>query len=120
VKQERAAVSAQQIINRSQNKWKLFLERRKMTVMNAFHPDYIKTYHPELLSTIRTEATQEQNGRTSGAKTKAQRESVNKGAFTIATFPKTKPAKRVSLEVTKYFTFSKAGTANVTPKGKKK
>jgi hypothetical protein len=121
VKQERAAVSAQQIINRSQNKWKLFLERRKMTVMNAFHPDYIKTYHPELLSTIRTEATQEQNGRISGSKTKATREATNKGAFTIATFPKTKAKiKKVSTELTQFYHFSKAGTANVTPKGKKK
>lgn len=90
-----------------------------MTVINAFHPDYIKTYHPELLSTIRTESTQVENGRSSGARSKATREAVNKGAFTISTFPKTKAVKRVSLEVTQYFTFSKAGTANVKPKGKK-
>lgn len=89
-------------------------------IINAFHPDYVKTYHPELLSTIRLEATQVENGKVNGAKSKVQRESLNKGAFTIATFPKTKAAKRVSLEVTQFYHFSKAGTANVTPKGKKK
>lgn len=80
-----------------------------MTVINAFHPDYIKTYHPELMSTIRTESTQVENGKVNGAKSKATRESVNKSAFTISAFPKTRAVKRVSLEVTQYFTYSKAG-----------
>jgi len=91
-----------------------------MTVMNAFHPDYVKTYMPHILSSIKTEETQVRNGKINGAKSKVQRESVNKGAFTISTFPKTKAAKKVNLEPMPYFTYSKAGTANVTPKGKKK
>jgi hypothetical protein len=89
-------------------------------VINAFHPDYIKTYHPELMSRIQMEAAQVENGKVNGAKSKVQRESVNKGAFTISTFPKTKAAKKVNLAPMPYFTYSKAGTANVTPKGKKK
>jgi hypothetical protein len=102
------------------SKWKLFLERRKMTVMNAFHPDYVKTHMPHILSSLKTEEAQALNGRISGAKNKATREATNKGAFTISTFPKTKAAKKVNLEPMPYFTYSKAGTANVTPKGKKK
>ena len=83
-------------------------------IVNAFHPDYIKTYHPELLSSIRSEASQKANGEASGAKAKATRESVNKGAFTISTFPKTK-SKRVDLKVKEFFTYQKAGM----PKGVK-
>jgi len=83
-------------------------------VINAFHPDYVKTYMPEFLSSIRLEATQKANGVINGGKSKAKRESVNKGAFTIAKFPKTQP--RVDLNVKQYFTFAKAGM----PKGVKK
>ena len=86
-------------------------------VMNAFHPDYVKTYMPEFLSTIRLEAKQKANGQISGAKTKATRESVNKNAFTISAFPRTQP--RIDLNVKQYFTYSKAGAGNVKPKGKK-
>jgi hypothetical protein len=32
-------------------------------IINAFHPDYVKTYHPELLSDIRLEARQTENGK---------------------------------------------------------
>jgi hypothetical protein len=31
-------------------------------IINAFHPDYVKTYMPELLSTIKTEARMKENG----------------------------------------------------------
>ena len=82
-----------------------------MTVMNAFHPDYVKTYHPDLLTGIKAEAKQIENGRVHGAKSKATREATNKGAFTIATFPKTKAKiKKVSTDVTQFYHFSKAGT----------
>jgi len=89
-------------------------------VINAFHPDYVKTHMPNILSSIKAEETQVQNGKINGAKSKVQRESVNKGAFTISTFPKTKPAKKlIKLEVREYFTFSRAGTANTTKVKKK-
>jgi hypothetical protein len=105
-------------------------------IINAFHPDYVKTYMPEFLSTIRLEATQKANGQVNGAKAKASRESVNKSAFTISQFPKTQSVqrtlekrltkeqldakKKAMLDVKQYFTFSKAGVENVKPKGKKK
>jgi len=86
------------------------------TIINAFHPDYVKTYMPEFLSTIRLEETQKANGVRSGGKAKASRESVNKGAFTISQFPKTKAkVKKVDLKPKDYFTFQKAGM----PKGVK-
>lgn len=107
----------------------------KPEVINAFHPDYVKTYMPEFLSTIRAEAVQKANGVINGGKSKAKRESVNKGAFTIAKFPKTQSVqrtiekrltkeqleakKKALLDVKDFFMFSKAGEGNVKPKGKK-
>lgn len=35
----------------------------KKEIINAFHPDYVKTYHPELLSSIRVESQQTENGK---------------------------------------------------------
>jgi len=108
-----------------------------MTTINAFHPDYIKTYHPEFLTSIRTESTQHANGVINGGKSKATREAKQgKTVNTIDRFPKTQSVQRTLekakskadmdalkkklLAPTEFHTFSKAGTANVTPKGKKK
>lgn len=77
-------------------------------VINAFHPDYVKTYHPELLSSIRIEATQKANGVINGGKSKKAREAKNANAFTTST-----KSKKVDLAVKQYFTFTKAGM----PKG---
>lgn len=84
-------------------------------IINAFHPDYIKTYHPELLSSIKAEEVQKAHGVVNGARAKATRESANKGAFTISKFPKTKAKARVNLAPTDFHVFSKAGM----PKGVK-
>jgi len=86
-----------------------------MTIINAFHPDYVKTYHPELLTSIKTESAQVENGRINGAKSKGHRQSANHTEKkTLSSFPTTKPkkakVKRVSLERTPIFTYSKAGT----------
>lgn len=106
-----------------------------MTIINAFHPDYIKTYHPEFMTAIRLEGVQKANGVINGAKSKATREHKHgKTAFTINKFPKTesvqrtlqKAKSRVDMEElkrrilapTEFFTFSKAGTANTTKKKK--
>lgn len=78
-------------------------------VINAFHPDYIKTYHPELLSSIKAEASQKANGVIAGGKAKATREAVNKGAFTISKFPKTKAKDRVNLAPKEFHIYNKAG-----------
>lgn len=102
------------------------------TIINAFHPDYVKTYHPELLTAIKLESTQHANGVAAGGKAKATREATNKGAFTINKFPKTQSVqrtldkaqskaaldekKRKMLAVTEFHIFNKAGM----PKGVKK
>ena len=96
-------------------------------IINAFHPDYIQTYHPEFLSTIRTESSQHAHGVINGGKSKAKRESVHgKNVASIDRFPKTQPVKsnkeeRIQkiLAVTEFHMFSKAGAANVTPKGRR-
>ena len=82
-------------------------------IINAFHPDYVKTYMPEFLSDLRTESSQYLNGVTNGGKSKASREAKGEiGINSIHRFPDTKPRE--------FHMYSKAGTANVTPKGKKK
>ena len=83
--------------------------------MNAFHPDYVKTFMPEFLSNIRSESTQQATGAKVGAKSKATREAVNKGAFTISKFPKTKAKAKVDLAPKDFHVFNKAGM----PKGGK-
>lgn len=82
--------------------------------MNAFDKDYVKTYMPEFISSIRIEEQQRKNGEKFGSKSRATRESVHgKTVNTINVFPKTQ--KRVSLEITEFHVYSKAGM----PKGKK-
>ena len=82
--------------------------------MNAFDKDYVKTYMPEFLSTIRIESSQYTNGVINGGKSRATREAVRgKNVDTISNFPKTKA--RVSIERTEFHVYSKAGM----PKGKK-
>ena len=90
-----------------------------MTIINAFHPDYVKTYHPDLLTSIKVESVQHANGVVAGGKAKATRENKHgKTAFTINKFPKTQAAKSKLLDVTVFHTYSKAGTANTTKKKK--
>jgi len=108
-----------------------------MTIINAFHPDYIKTYHPEFLTGLRISSAQYAQGVINGGKSKAKRESVHgKNVDSIERFPKTQSVirtldkakskaaldekKRKILAVTEFHMFSKAGTANTTIKGKKK
>ena len=84
----------------------------KPEVINAFHPDYVKTYMPEFLSALRLEAKQKENGVINGGKSKATRESKRgKTVNTINVFPKTK-AKKVefTLDVREFHIYSKAGS----------
>lgn len=83
-------------------------------VMNCFHPEYVKTYMPEFLTSLRTHSNQYSNGVIAGSKSRASREAVKgKTVNTINVFPKTKA--RVSLELTEFHVYSKAGM----PKGVK-
>ena len=81
--------------------------------MNAFHPDYVKTYQPELLISIKREADQIANGQKYGSMARATRENVVGEVKSLKQFPKTK--KRVSIERTDFHVYSKAGM----PKGVK-
>jgi len=81
-----------------------------MTI-NAFHPEYVKTYMPEFLSKIRIESSQHANGVINGGKSRASRESTGKSVNTITAFPSTKA--RVSLAPTEFLIFSRAGMPKV-------
>jgi hypothetical protein len=82
-------------------------------MINAFHADYVQTYMPQFLTTIRTESAATANGTKFGSKSRATRESVDTNVNTISQFPKT---KRVSLLPLEFLTYSRAGTKNT--KGK--
>jgi hypothetical protein len=82
-------------------------------IVNAFHKDYVQTYMPEFLSTIRKEADAKANGMKYGTQARATRESDGRAKTSaLSDFPKT---KRVSIERTDFFVYSKAGM----PKGVK-
>jgi len=57
--------------------------------MNAFHPDYVRTFHPHFQSTVRTESSQIAQGKINGAKARHTRESVS-GFKDIKSFPETR------------------------------
>lgn len=85
-------------------------------IINAFHPDYVKTYMPELLSSIKAEATQKANGTVNGARAKAAHEANNKAAFTVVLDRK----PRFDIAPREFRIYNQAGAKNVGPKGKKK
>ena len=90
-------------------------EKKKMQteIINCFHPRYVETYMPEFLSTIRKEADAKANGMKYGTQARATRESDGRAKTSaLSDFPKT---KRVSIERTDFFVYSKAGM----PKGVK-
>ena len=81
--------------------------------INAFHKDYVATYMPEFMSTIRKESAQKLNGEKYGSMNRVTREAAGGHAvFTINPSPKT---KRVSLAPTDFYMYSRAGM----PKGVK-
>lgn len=83
-----------------------------MTI-NAFSAEYVKTYMPQFMASIRKEADAKANGIKFGAKSRATRQNVvDAEKSAISSFPKT---KRVSLEPTQFYTYAKAGM----PKGVK-
>jgi hypothetical protein len=57
--------------------------------MNAFHPDYIKTYHTNFITKVRTESNQIEQGKINGKKARHTRESVS-GFKDIKSFPETR------------------------------
>jgi len=57
--------------------------------MNAFHPDYIRTFHPHFLTGVRTESSQIEQGKINGKKGRHTRESV-KSLKDMKSFPDTR------------------------------
>ena len=113
-------------------------------LINAFHPDFVKTHMPEFLTAVKVAAKREEAGQTLSKFVTKKRESVPTHGFVhgIAKFPQTRetqlslrrgadmPMEEIKKELTAaqkaklapkdFHMFSKAGTANVTPKGRKK
>lgn len=76
-------------------------------VINAFSKEYVSTYMPQFLSTIRSESAAKLNGEKYGAKNRVARESAAGAAvFTITNNPK---KKRVSTAPTTFHIYSRAG-----------
>jgi len=64
-------------------------------IMNAFHPNFVRTHYPELLSSIKLISDQVAHGKINGAKSKATREAVHgRTVNTINVTPKTKAKGR--------------------------
>lgn len=105
-----------------------------MTVVNAFHPDYCKTYEKELFASIKVQNKHKLSSQHMAEYTEELRK-TNPSLGTIHHLVKPlhvmrapemmKPKKlstkqRVDLAPKEFKIYSRAGTANVTPKGKKK
>ena len=61
-----------------------------MTIINAFHPDYVKTYMPEMMTKIRAEQKAKENGQLYGAKAREREPALDQPkSNTINRFPKT-------------------------------
>jgi hypothetical protein len=85
-----------------------------MTIVNAFHPDYIKTHMPQFLSKLKSDSEREATGSTSGTKSRSVRESVHgKNVDSINVFPKTQERK-INLVPKEFHTFSRAGNKQKT------
>lgn len=66
-----------------------------MTQINAFHPDYVKTYMPELTQKIIKEQKAKENGQLYGSKAREKEPSLDKPTSnTINRFPKTEKVKK--------------------------
>lgn len=105
-----------------------------MTVINAFHPDYVKTYMQDFTASIMVQNKHKMSSHLMSEHTEEMRK-TNPSLGTIHHMVKPlhvmrapemmKPKKlstkqRVDLAPKEFKVFSRAGIANVTPKGKKK
>jgi len=85
--------------------------------MNAFHPDYIKTYHPEFIAPDPQTVEQKAVKRKRKPVVRGSRESVHSAAsLPMTVFPKTKAARSIQLDPREFYMYSKAGTANTKAK----
>lgn len=63
-------------------------------MINAFHPDYVRTHMPEFMASFRVNAARIESGKKHGSK--ASRKSVPVGGAPLSDFPKTESAKNES------------------------
>lgn len=111
-------------------------------IINAFHPDFVKTHMPQFLSEVKTDAKRISAGQTLSKFVTKKRESVPMHGFVhgLAKFPPTResqaslrrgadmPIEEIAKELTakqkaalapkEFHMFSKAGTANTTKEKK--
>jgi len=113
-----------------------------MTVINAFHPDYVKTHMPEFLAHVKQQNKYELTSQSMANLTIKKRTQDKTIPLHVMIAPKRKVGKdmtmaqvmdelaeikqkklsakqRVDLAPRDFKIYSRAGTANVTPKGKK-
>lgn len=65
-----------------------------MTIINAFHPDYVKTYMPEMMTKIHAEEKAKANGKLYGTRAREREPSLDAPTSnTINRFPKTERLK---------------------------
>lgn len=102
-------------------------------VINAFHPDYVKTYMQDFTASIMVQNKHKLSSQHMAEYTEEMRK-TNPSLGTIHHLvqplhvmrapemmrPKKTTKQRVDLAPKEFKVFSRAGTANVTPKGKKK
>lgn len=84
----------------------------KQTI-NAFHPDYVKTYMPEFLTLLRTESRQTKAGQTLSEYVETTRKKKPMHG-TLSGITK----KQISIKPLEFMYFSRAGTKNTTQKKK--
>lgn len=86
-----------------------------MTVINAFHPDYVKTHMPEFLTTLRTESRQTAAGQTlTNYVEETRKQKPMHGTLSGIS------NKHVSMKPLEFMYYSRAGTKNTTAKKKGK
>ena len=90
----------------------------KAFVINAFHPDYVKTHMPEFMTEVRTSARQEEAGKSvRNYLDKRRKTEPSHGTFFgMSDKEASMSPKEMMLKPTEYHTYSKAGM----PKGVKK
>ena len=110
-----------------------------MTVINAFHPDYVKTHMPEFLAHVKQQNKYEISSQNMANLTVRKRIQSVKKPLHVMRAPerdmtmaevmdelaemkrkKLSAKQRIDLAPRDFNIYSRAGIANVTPKGKKK
>jgi len=87
-------------------------------IINAFHPDYVKTHMPEFMTAVRIDAKKEEAGKGVSKYLNKRRETEPSHGtiFGISDKEASMSPKQMMLKRTEFHTYSKAGM----PKGVKK